>query len=56
MLNIPSEKYVKEADYFGIASGKNVDKFQATGLTPVKSYYGIGQKLGDAFSIGKKIG
>jgi flavin reductase (DIM6/NTAB) family NADH-FMN oxidoreductase RutF len=121
-LNIPSEKYVKEADYFGIASGKNVNKFQTTGLTPVKSelvkapyieefplilecklihtheidlhtqfigeimdvkanadvldkngwpdidkinpilfaplksYYGIGQKLGDAFSIGKKIG
>ena len=36
-VNIPSEKYVKEADYFGIASGKNVDKFKATGLTPVKS-------------------
>ncbi|MCP4365723.1 MAG: flavin reductase family protein, partial [Planctomycetes bacterium] len=25
------------ADYFGIASGRNVDKFAATGLTPVKS-------------------
>lgn len=36
-LNIPSEKYVSEADYFGIASGKNGDKFEATGLTPVKS-------------------
>jgi flavin reductase (DIM6/NTAB) family NADH-FMN oxidoreductase RutF len=36
-VNIPSEKYVKEADYFGIASGKKVDKFKATGLTPVKS-------------------
>ncbi|MCK9152286.1 flavin reductase family protein [Methanobacterium alcaliphilum] len=36
-VNIPSEKYIKEADYFGIASGKNEDKFEATGLTPIKS-------------------
>lgn len=36
-INIPSESYIKEADYFGIVSGKNVDKFVATGLTPVKS-------------------
>ena len=36
-VSIPSENYVKEADYFGIASGKKVDKFSATGLTPVKS-------------------
>jgi flavin reductase (DIM6/NTAB) family NADH-FMN oxidoreductase RutF len=36
-VNIPSEKYVREADYFGITSGKDVDKFSATGLTPVKS-------------------
>jgi len=36
-VSIPSETYTKEADYFGIASGKTVDKFSATGLTPVKS-------------------
>lgn len=36
-ISIPSEKYVKEADYFGISSGKRVDKFSATGMTPVKS-------------------
>ncbi|MBU0464905.1 MAG: flavin reductase family protein [Proteobacteria bacterium] len=36
-LNIPSQKYVKEADYLGMATGKNEDKFKATGLTPVKS-------------------
>jgi flavin reductase (DIM6/NTAB) family NADH-FMN oxidoreductase RutF len=36
-VSIPSETYTKEADYFGITSGKNVDKFLATGLTPVKS-------------------
>lgn len=34
---IPSEKYIKEADYFGIVSGKTEDKFKATGLTAVKS-------------------
>ncbi len=36
-VNIPSENYVKEADHFGITSGKNEDKFSATKLTPVKS-------------------
>ncbi len=36
-VNIPSETHAKEADYFGITSGKTVDKFSATGLTPVKS-------------------
>jgi flavin reductase (DIM6/NTAB) family NADH-FMN oxidoreductase RutF len=36
-INVPSEKHVKEADYFGISSGKEVDKFSVSGLTPVKS-------------------
>jgi flavin reductase (DIM6/NTAB) family NADH-FMN oxidoreductase RutF len=36
-VNVPSEKYLKEADYFGIASGKDVDKFAKTGFTAVKS-------------------
>ena len=36
-VSVPSEAHAKEADYFGIVSGKNVDKFAAVGLTPVKS-------------------
>ncbi len=36
-VGIPSETWMKEADYVGIASGRNVDKFAATGLTPVES-------------------
>ncbi|MFA6217739.1 MAG: flavin reductase family protein [Candidatus Omnitrophota bacterium] len=36
-INIPSEKHIKEADYFGIVSGKNEDKFAVTGLTACKS-------------------
>ncbi|MBN2654725.1 MAG: flavin reductase family protein [Nitrospirae bacterium] len=36
-VNVPSEKFAKEADYFGIASGRDVDKFAVSGLTPVKS-------------------
>lgn len=36
-VNIPSEKYVREADYFGIVSGKKVDKFAESGLNPVNS-------------------
>jgi flavin reductase (DIM6/NTAB) family NADH-FMN oxidoreductase RutF len=36
-VNIPSEKYVREADYTGIASGRDEDKFGKTRLTPIKS-------------------
>jgi len=36
-ISLPSEDYVKEADYFGMVSGRDEDKFKATGLTPVKS-------------------
>ena len=36
-VSVPSEKYIKETDYVGIASGKKVEKFYATKLTPVKS-------------------
>jgi flavin reductase (DIM6/NTAB) family NADH-FMN oxidoreductase RutF len=36
-ISIPSETHVKEADYFGIASGRDEDKFARTGLTPVRS-------------------
>jgi len=36
-VNIPSEKYVKEADFVGMVSGRTRDKFKETRLTPVKS-------------------
>ena len=36
-ISLPSENHVKEADYFGMASGRDQDKFAKTGLTPVKS-------------------
>ncbi len=36
-INIPTEDYVKEADYFGMVSGRKEDKFAKTGLTPVRS-------------------
>jgi flavin reductase (DIM6/NTAB) family NADH-FMN oxidoreductase RutF len=35
-VNIPGETHIKEADYFGIASGHKVDKFAAAGLTAVR--------------------
>ena len=38
-VNIPGEQYIKEVDYFGMASGRNENKFDATGLTPVKSEF-----------------
>jgi len=36
-VNVPSEKYARQVDYFGIASGKTTDKLTAAGLTPVSS-------------------
>lgn len=36
-VNVPSASHVKTADYFGIASGRNTDKFAAAELTPVRS-------------------
>lgn len=36
-IGIPSEAQIKEADYVGIVSGRDTDKFSATGFTPVKS-------------------
>jgi flavin reductase (DIM6/NTAB) family NADH-FMN oxidoreductase RutF len=36
-ISIPSELHVKEADYFGLVSGKSNNKFAQTGLTPVKA-------------------
>ena len=36
-VSIPSVRHAAQADYFGIASGKDTDKFAATGLTPVRS-------------------
>ncbi len=36
-VNIPSEKYLKEADFVGLVSGRDCDKFKETHLTPEKS-------------------
>jgi flavin reductase (DIM6/NTAB) family NADH-FMN oxidoreductase RutF len=35
-VNIPSEEHLRNADYFGIVSGKNEDKFAVTNLTAVR--------------------
>lgn len=36
-ISVPSETHIRHADYFGMVSGRNTDKFSATGLTPEKS-------------------
>lgn len=36
-ISIPSEKFIREADHIGLASGRTEDKFAKTKLTPVKS-------------------
>ncbi len=36
-INVPSEKFVREADFFGMVSGRTTNKFAGSGLTPVRS-------------------
>jgi flavin reductase (DIM6/NTAB) family NADH-FMN oxidoreductase RutF len=36
-ISIPSESHLVEADYMGVASGRDEDKFVAARLTPVRS-------------------
>jgi flavin reductase (DIM6/NTAB) family NADH-FMN oxidoreductase RutF len=36
-VNVPSERFIQQADYIGIVSGRDHDKFAETGLTAVKS-------------------
>jgi len=36
-VSVPSVAHVREADFMGMVSGAKVDKFAATGLTPVRS-------------------
>ena len=36
-VNILSKKHLAEADYFGIVSGRDRNKFEDTGMTPVRS-------------------
>ena len=35
-ISVPSEEYAREADYIGMVSGRNSDKFGTAGLTPVR--------------------
>jgi flavin reductase (DIM6/NTAB) family NADH-FMN oxidoreductase RutF len=36
-ISVPSEEYAAQADYFGLASGRDHSKFEESGLTPVRS-------------------
>jgi len=36
-VSVPSAGHVREADYFGVVSGRDADKFAVTGLTPTRS-------------------
>lgn len=36
-INVPAENQVKHVDYLGLVSGRDTDKFAASGLTPVRS-------------------
>lgn len=36
-VSVPSTEHVREADYFGVVSGRDVDKFAVTGLTATRS-------------------
>lgn len=37
VVNIPTSRILKQTDFCGMTSGREVDKFSETGLTPLKS-------------------
>lgn len=39
VVNLVTDRLVKATDYCGVKSGRDVDKFAETGLTPLKSQY-----------------
>jgi len=36
-ISVPSIEFVAEADYFGIVSGRSINKFEQTDMTPIRS-------------------
>ena len=38
-ISLPSRNQAAQADYFGLVSGRDADKFAVTGLTPVKAEF-----------------
>jgi predicted MPP superfamily phosphohydrolase len=49
-VNVSSEDVICEADFFGLASGRDVDKFETAGLTPRKGDL-VGAPLIEEFPI-----
>jgi flavin reductase (DIM6/NTAB) family NADH-FMN oxidoreductase RutF len=49
-VNIPSASLAKEVDFCGITSGRDVDKFERTGLTPMRSEF-VDAPLVDEFPL-----
>lgn len=49
-VNIPSERFVAEADLFGMASGRDVDKFALAGLTAKRGAF-VDAPMVDEFPI-----
>ncbi|MBU1002234.1 MAG: flavin reductase family protein [Proteobacteria bacterium] len=38
-ISVPGAKHAREADYFGLVSGRDRDKFAASGLTPQRAEF-----------------
>ena len=53
-VSVPSETHAKEADYFGLASGRDVDKFAASGLTACRGAAAAPSPRRDAKAIAPK--
>jgi flavin reductase (DIM6/NTAB) family NADH-FMN oxidoreductase RutF len=49
-VNVPAADQVKQADYLGIASGRDVDKFAVAGLTAVRAEH-VDAPLVDEFPL-----
>lgn len=36
-ISIPTSRFIRQTDFFGTVSGRDTDKFGATGLTPIRA-------------------
>lgn len=50
VVNIPDKKLIKKVLYCGSHSGKSIDKFKNTGLTPIPSEKIISPKIKECFA------
>ena len=54
VINLTNESLVKACDYCGVVSGRDVDKFAKTGLTPIPMEHVHAMGIDDSVSLARR--